>query len=417
MWFMAKAKSVRDIDIPKLPHGEGTISVFNDNLLVYKKVVCVGNIKKRISVYGETIREVLDSMKTKEKELSKKKTDEVKETLSDAISSWLRLYKQPDLKSKSYDRIECTYKNQIMGTNLGNMRYQSIDNEDIQEHLNELVKKEYAWSTIKKAYDLLNEFYAYQVAKGNIEANPMLLVKMPSKENVLKPEKDIEFFDEEDIQRFIIEATRMMKHRNLPTYGLGNAFVFMMFTGVRAGEAIALRWGDISFDKKTVMINKSVERVINRDYDESNPELMKKKGINKHIDVEGSTKNHATRLLSLNKHALAALQTIYKYTKYKSDSDYVLATRDGGCNNIKNMTDRLNIIQAKAKTKVQDSGLHVLRHTAASMMFRKGIPIEIIAALLGHSVQVCRETYLHFVQEQKAEAVSRLDAFDFDIDI
>ncbi len=414
---MAKIKSARDIDIPKLPRGEGTISVFNDDLLVYKKVISVGTEKKRISVYGATIREVLDRMKVKEKELNKKKTGEIKETLSDAISSWLKLYKQPDLKPKSYDRIECTFKNQIMGTNLGNMRYQSIDNENIQEHLNDLVEKEYAWSTIKKVHDLLNEFYSYQAVKNNIEMNPMLLIKMPSKENVLKPEKSIEFFDEEDIRKFMIEATKMMKYRNLPAYGLGNAFVLMMFTGLRVGEAIALRWGDISLENKTAMINKSVERVINRNYDENNPELMKKKGIKKHIDVEGSTKNHSTRLLSLNKHALSALEAIYCYTKYKDVSDYVLATRDGGCNNIKNMTDRLNIIQAKAKTKVQNSGIHVLRHTAASMMFRKEIPIEIIAALLGHSVQVCRETYLHFVQEQKAEAVSRLDGFNFEIDI
>lgn len=410
-------KKSKEIVIPKLPYGEGSISMRKDGTLTYRKRIGEGRNKVPVFVYGKTVKEVMDKMKKKEKELQAKTVEDVKETLTEALHSWLESYKRPALKFKSYDRIECTLNNQIDGYDIAHMRWQSIDNEAIQEHLNDLVAEEYAWSTIKKAYDLLNEFYEYQFARNKIENNPMKLVVMPLKENVLKPEKDIEYLDEEDIARFIHEASKMMQHRNLPKYSLGHAFIFMIFTGVRAGEAIALKWKDVSFENKIVHINKSISRVINREYDENNPKLMKKKGIKKYIDVTTSTKNKATRLLALNKHALEALKTIHQYSKYTDAEDYVLATRTGSVNNLKNMTDRLHVILERAETKVQKAGLHVLRHTNASLLFEKKIPIEIIASLLGHSVDVCRKVYIHFAQKQKAEAINKLDGFNFDIEL
>ena len=411
----------KTIVIPKLPYGEGSISQRKDGTLTYRKRIGEGKKKVPVFVYGNTVKEVMGKMKEKEKNLSRKEKDkkvkEIKETLYESMDNWLKNYKQPMLKPTSYDRIECTLNNQIKGTFIGTSRYQTVTSDEIQSHLANLVKEGYSWSTIKKTFDLLSEFYYYKTIHKQIEDNPMMLVNMISKENVLKPEKEIEFFEDEDIVKFKNEATKVMKHRNLPKYSLGYAFVFIMFTGIRAGEAIALRWKDISFSNKTVMINKSMERIINREYDENNTEEMKRKGITKYIDKEGSTKTKATRLLSLNKQALESIEQVFKYTKFKDPDDFVFPTRDGKCNNITNMTKRLNFIQEEANMKIKNSGLHVLRHTCASLLFRKNIPIEIIASLLGHSVDVCRETYLHFVQEQKAEAINQLDNFNFDIDI
>lgn len=67
-----------------------------------------------------------------------------------------------------------------------------------------------------------------------------------------------------------------------------------------------------------------------------------------------------------------------------------------------------------AETKVKAHGTHVIRHTCASLYFRKGAKAELIAALLGHSVDVCRSTYIHFVEEQKKAAVKLIEDFDID---
>lgn len=51
------------IELPKLPHGEGTMSWMPDGeTIIYKKMIN----KKRITAYGKTVKEVLKDMKEKE---------------------------------------------------------------------------------------------------------------------------------------------------------------------------------------------------------------------------------------------------------------------------------------------------------------------------------------------------------------
>ncbi len=87
-------------------------------------------------------------------------------------------------------------------------------------------------------------------------------------------------------------------------------------------------------------------------------------------------------------------------------------TRDGRHAAITYLSSNIKEIEYSAGTKVRAHGTHVIRHTCASLYFRKGVRIELIASLLGHSVEVCRSTYIHFVEEQKKTAAELLDDFD-----
>ena len=398
--------------IPKLPYGEGSIVVSSDGeRLTYAKRIN----GKRVYVYGTTVKEVLQKMRDKDKDSQNNQFKSKTLTLSLAMNDWLVNTKQPALKSKSYDRIEGTIKNQIEKFNIGRMRYQEIKASDIQKHIQELVNKEYSWSTIKKTYDALNEFFRDKAMNKELDHNPMLIVKMPSKENVLKPVKEIEFFDDDDIVKFTEEASKLMLTQNRPKYQLGFIFIAWIYLGMRVGELIALRVKDVDMVNKTILINKSVERVINRDYDEVNPEIMKKKGITKYVDKEGSTKNYATRILHMNNKAYEAMEQYLKYSYHKKPNDYLIATKSGGVNNIKNITDRLKGIEVEAGTKVQGGATHVLRHTCASLYFRqKNISVEIIASILGNSADVCRTTYIHFIEDQQKQATHSITRIDIE---
>ena len=190
---VAKTKiSIRDripeSKIPKLPYGEGTISYFNDDLLIYKKVIKYGNRKKRESVYGETVQEVLRNMRALENQYREESIAEQKTTLGDAMLEWLQTKKIHSLTSKSYDRVETTIKHQILKYPIGKIRYQEIVPQDISKHIQVLIKDKYSWSTIKKAYDALNEFYRDKKLYGELEKNPMVFIEPPTKENVLVEE-------------------------------------------------------------------------------------------------------------------------------------------------------------------------------------------------------------------------------------
>ena len=55
-------------------------------------------------------------------------------------------------------------------------------------------------------------------------------------------------------------------------------------------------------------------------------------------------------------------------------------------------------------------GLHTLRHTFASMLFRKGVDAKTVSELLGHSsVAFTMNIYVHLIEEQKSNAVNLID--------
>lgn len=398
----SKKNNIKEIKIPKLPQGEGTISIFNDERLVYKKTIK----GQRVGVYGKTVKEVLGKMKEKETKIlnQKKLFSSDKITLYDDIKKWLFSYKQPKLKSKSFDRIENTLNNQIKEYKLGKIRTEQVKDKDIHNHIKELTDKGLSWSTIKKTYDLLNEFFRIKYLRIDMYENPMLTVSMPTEEALRvqrgEQKKEIMFFTDKDIKRFTKEATALRITVNKPKHRLGFVFVAMIFLGLRIGELIALQWKDIDFERNVITISKSVERVIDR---------KQKTGGNKYIDVLGSTKSYATRIISMNKTAKEMLLQHYKYFEFKEKNDYIICTSNKKFNNIANIARSLIQIEKYAKTSFVSGSTHVLRHTCASLYFRKEIPIEIIAKHLGHSVEVCRTTYIHFVNEQMAESASKIN--------
>ena len=50
--------------------------------------------------------------------------------------------------------------------------------------------------------------------------------------------------------------------------------------------------------------------------------------------------------------------------------------------------------------------LHDCRHTAATHMLRMGVPVNVVAAILGIDGAVVLRTYAHEVEGQKGDAVA-----------
>lgn len=419
-------------ELPKLPRGQGSMKWFNENTIMYRKYVSTGKGNTQVSVFGKTPTEVLKLMRAKELELAQKYVKDDSKTLEDALGEWIEL-RALSMKASSYDRLEITYRNQVCGHPIASMRYQQITQDDVDRHLKTLIYTEHkSWSTVKKCYDLLNGFFTQAVKRKRLESNPMEFMKMPTAGQIDRPAKNICYLTEDEIHIFVAEATRMIdsdmpaynwgkpavgsKQSQVPAYRYGWAFVFVIYTGLRIGELCALRWSDIDFKEKTVRVTKNVHDVKNREYDYSDPERMKLKGVKRYKIVEGTTKTEATRLIPLNRKALEAITEYKKYCKNTAPDDYVITTKYGNCNNLHNMYRRLNDILRNAGIQKDDGahGTHMLRHTCASLLFKKGLQVEVIAKILGNSPEVCRKTYVHFCQEQEANAIRKIEAFEID---
>lgn len=398
--------------IPKLPYGQGTISIFNDELLIYKKNIKLNNRTVRKSVYGKTPRECMMKMQELEDELKKSTTiSENKVPLIVSMQQWLINVKKPVLKQQSYTRLVSTVANQIEPSEIGHMRYQNISTEDIQELINKLNIKRYSYSTIKKTYDCLNDYFRYICAKERID-NPMLLVVMPRKDNIQTETRIVEFFDQEDIDKFVEECGAKYNTGKYK-YRYGYVLAANIYLGLRIGELLALQWKDIDFGKNTIYVSKTLIEVNNPEYDSDNKEKMCQNGISKiKFVIQNSTKKSKNRYVPINSKAKELLLKHRGNSEFTELTDYIISTKNRKTNTIKNISDTIKAIEIGAETKVRSSGTHVLRHTCASLYFRKNVPVATIAQILGHSVEVCQKTYIHFVEEQLKEAASKIDVIE-----
>ena len=121
-----------------------------------------------------------------------------------------------------------------------------------------------------------------------------------------------------------------------------------------------------------------------------------------------STKTDKERTINLPEKAIQALETLKKNMTESKDG-YVMCTREG--NPVRPRTLR-NVLDAVLKRAgLKNAGLHSLRHTFASILFAKGVPVKIVSEILGHnSVQVTIDIYIHVIPDDKAKAMQLLDA-------
>ncbi len=111
-------------------------------------------------------------------------SDESKKTLVCSMQNWLRVFKFPSVERTTYDRCECSAKNQIYPL-LGEKAVGNIKASDIKNLLNFWMNKGYTYTTVKKSYVVLNEYFRYIYREELIPKNPMENVEMIKKSNFL----------------------------------------------------------------------------------------------------------------------------------------------------------------------------------------------------------------------------------------
>jgi integrase len=171
------------------------------------------------------------------------------------------------------------------------------------------------------------------------------------------------------------------------------AVAFSVYTGARRGEVVALRWDDVSFERKTVTIARSLT------------ESMAFK----------APKNDRTRTLAISD-ALCTILRSHRASQGEkrlamqgayNDQGLVFAHADGSAIDPWNFGRAVRDLIVRAG--VTPVTLHGLRDTHASLCAKAGVPLEVVSRRLGHaSIGVTAERYLHVYSDRDADAA---DAF------
>jgi integrase len=250
--------------------------------------------------------------------------------------------------------------------------------------------------THRHAFDLLRHVLNVAIRSKIITQNVTLFVDQDEIPAPQKPEMTVLSADE--VGRLLEEAKSPTNRSKSKGYvsayaAYYPALAFLVYTGARRGEALALRWDDLDLTGASVTIRRSLS------------------------DTKGSLafkepKNGKARSVSIAPELVAILtehreaQAIERSamgTAYQDDG-LVFSRADGSPIRPWNFGASFpGLVKRAGVSKVR---LHDLRHTHASLMAMAGQPLDVISKRLGHSnIAITAERYLS-VYTSRDEAAS-----------
>lgn len=340
--------------------------------------------------YG-TKQECLDKRNKFEALLSSGIVGDKDVLFKDFMRSWLKEIKQPAVKPNSYDRLEYVTESTLINR-IGNLSLKQIDDNLIQTMIINKMKEEgYAYATIKKTYSTLGQALKYAAARGKIDKNPMNDVFLPNRS--LFENKKIRFLSDEERNR-LVTTCYMTFQNGGRIYKFGTFYVFLLYTGLRLGEALALKWSDIDLEKRTVNVSRTIVYVRDRSKNDGSKILVD----------QTSTKNGMSRIVYLSDMAIEALEDLKKQMGYDPNG-YIMQTKN---KTILYPADVYKIFQRILKrANIEQCGIHALRHSFVSLMINNGIPITMVSQMVGHTnIGITMKIYTHLLEETQLESMS-----------
>lgn len=230
--------------------------------------------------------------------------------------------------------------------------------------------------TIKEHHRLISSILSTAV-KWLVIAENVALRADPPEVN----QNEIKCYDTDEI----VNMLKILDKDKFTTIQMKMFFKLLIATGMRRGEACALMWEDIDFDKQTIFIHRAVF------YSE-----------NKEIIVKPPKTKSSIRKIALSQELLEMLQEYKKWQEGEKefygdsweDLNLVFTNKNGGFIHPDVPTTAFD--RFLKRNKLPKVSLHSLRHSNASMCISDGADVRTIASRLGHSTpSTTLKTYSH----------------------
>lgn len=287
-------------------------------------------------------------------------------TLIDYILVWMEVFKVNTVRASTYDRLMTSYY-ALKAYAIAYMPIGDITFMDIQRYLNELVESGYALSSIKKQLRIVTSPLKRAASMKIIGCDPSVGVKLPLREAVKKEIKEVSAYnaDELALLNTIFDETEDVGYL---------CCAFMIETGLRAGEALALKWSCVDLKTRKVSVEATVVNLANK----------------KQSYVQNAPKSRSSaRTIPLTDKAVTILCRLKEICKY----EWVF-----GCEKTHLSYEQLRYRTQKLckAAGVEYRGEHIFRHSFATNCYYKGIDVKILSKLLGHAdVNTTYNTYIH----------------------
>jgi integrase len=232
--------------------------------------------------------------------------------------------------------------------------------------------------TREKYRTALNGVMECAVEFGAIDANPMVGVKRPGRARKRHRRTSLastHFLRPTEVHALVRAASDVERQD-------GTMFLTMAFCGLRLGEALDLRWGAISFEGSSMLVESSFVR-----------------------ERSDTPKSGVGRVVPMALEVSEALATHAKQRVGRSDADLVFLGKRGGHVDANRL--RLRFYIALEAAGVKRVRIHDLRHTFGTVCAAAGIPQTTLKEWMGHADLATTELYTaYYPQASDAARIS-----------
>jgi len=338
--------------------------------------------------------------------------------------------KKENMKATAYKALE--YNVSIACDMVGKSKLSDIDSDMVQLMLYELAAKGYSESIMNKAKMAVFSVLKMAAAKHYIASVPVLNVTIPrakkqdedrqAKRNWMRDD-ELTLYETECKRTYVPQKYTKYAGQTLMVHNAGYKLLFILHTGIRLGEALALTWADYDEYSKTVSIDKNMvyldgekltqtpktesgERIIilNRQA-AADLEMLRKQFDEQTVDIEQQKNDElqeAEAKFSGAEQKSAKLQIREKYAVIEREHKYICGSSTfpygSGSGSGTNQTHR-KICKAIGLT--HNVTVHGLRHTYVTHYYlhHKNDPdfdLATFSKSIGHSsIRTTMEIYAH----------------------
>lgn len=294
------------------------------------------------------------------------------------IKLWLKEKKEEnEVKVQTIQRYENIVERYLSNT-IGRIESQKLKKDDIIDffkkgtiHNNSLSVQKMALYIIKRTIEI-----GYSLNMCKYIDMRKLKIKTPNKCLTVFTKRQ-----QRKIDKFLTSDINVRKV----------VLLLCMYTGIRLGEASALKWKDINIRKKILSIRRTSIRI-------KNPDINSPK---KTILITGTTKSEtSTREIPIPSFIIPYLKSL------KDEDEYYILSGS------KKKYDPRLLSYSYTRTlkacKIEYEKFHTLRHTFATRCIESGVDAKTLSEILGHSnVQITLRLYVHPTYSMKKKSIEK----------
>lgn len=298
---------------------------------------------------------------------------------TDILHKWLQNKKNIKIQTfQKYERLINLY----LVNSLGFYKLRDINAEIIMNFLNDEANNGMSISVQKTILYIIKSSIRYAEEKKlckNINLDSIKLQKYIPKIKILCKS------DQLKLEEYLKSDINIRKI----------CLLLCLYTGIRIGELCGLKWNDIDFINKNIIIKRTIQRIKNNDAESKRKTKL----------IESTPKSETSnRIIPIPEFLIDLLK------KYKSRNNYYILSRSQKYYDPRQFEYFYERVLYNCN--INYVNFHTLRHTFATRAIESKMDIKTLSEILGHSsVDITLKIYVHSSLELKKQCIENLVNF------